>query len=396
MRSAIVALLAGALLLARAAVPAAGATAPYTIPVDLPLTGPGSFFGQSQAAMLRLYQKTINAQNGIHGAPVEFQFLDDQSSPQVALQLVTAALANKPAVVLGGGTLAACLSIAPLVAANGPVQYCLSPAMQPAAGSFSFAGYISTPNIEIATVRYFHEMGWRRIAIIATTDASGEQGVHDFTHTVEAGPERDLQLVDVERFNPSDVSVAAQAARMKAASPQVIVAFAAGAPFGTILRALSDAGIELPVDTSSANTTPPQLAQYAGFMPPILIANGSIYNARDILPRGPVKDACNELASAFAANGAAGAAPGATELLAWDAAKIAVSALRALPPGASAQQLREYIASLHGFGGVNGTYDFRIGDQHGLTDDAVVLVRWDQQKKQMVAASRPGGAPLRR
>ena len=95
----------------------------------------------SARARPRCYGSTkrrFNAQNGIHGAPVEFTFLDDQSNPQVALQLVTAAVANKPTVVLGGGTVAACLAIAPLMA-NGPVQYCLSPAMQPAAGSYSFA-----------------------------------------------------------------------------------------------------------------------------------------------------------------------------------------------------------------------------------------------------------------
>ena len=77
-------------------------------------------------------------------------------------------------------------------------------------------------------------MGLRRIGMIATIHVLGEQGVRDFTRTVTDGPERDLQLVDVERFNPTDVSVAAQAARLKAAAPQVIVGFAAGAPFGTI------------------------------------------------------------------------------------------------------------------------------------------------------------------
>lgn len=394
MRRALLALLASVALFAPAAVPALGA-ATYVIPVDLPLTGPGSFFGQSEAALLRLFEKTVNAQNGIHGAPLEFRFLDDQSNPQVALQLVSAALADKPAVVLGGGTAASCLSIAPLMT-NGPVQYCLSPAMEPAAGSYSFAAYISTPNIEIATARYFHDMGWRRIGMIATTDASGESGVRGFTHIVAERPEHDMQFVDVERFNPTDVSVAAQAARLKAADPQVIVAFAAGAPFGTILRALSDAGIALPVDTSSANTTQPQIAQYAEYLPPELIANGSIYNARDLLPRGPVKDACDELARALIADGQSPNAPGATELLAWDAAKVTVSALRALPAGATAAQLRAYLASLHGFGGVNGTYDFRTGDQHGLSAGQVVLVRWDAQKKEMVAVSQPGGAPLRR
>src|SRR5580658_2757909 len=94
MRRVLLALLASAVLLAPATTPAQGAGT-YVIPVDLPLTGPASFFGQSEAALLRLFEKTVNAQNGIHGVPLEFQFLDDQSNPQIAVQLVSAALANK-------------------------------------------------------------------------------------------------------------------------------------------------------------------------------------------------------------------------------------------------------------------------------------------------------------
>jgi branched-chain amino acid transport system substrate-binding protein len=389
-RAAFAALLLGWLALAAASVPASGAGT-FVIPVDLPLTGPGSFFGQSEAQILRIYQKLANAQHGIHGVPLEFQFLDDQSSPQVALQLTGSALANNPTVILGGGTVAACLAMAPLLA-NGPVQYCLSPAMHPATGSFSFAAYISTEYIEMASVRYFRDQGWRRVGIIATTDASGEQGAHDVIQIIQNHFAHDVSVVDVERFNPTDVSVAAQIARLKASNPQVIVAMAAGAPFGTILRGLSDAGLDLPVNTSSANTTPSQLAQYASFLPATLLANGSIYNLRDVLRPGPLKDACNELSRALQGSGMA---PGATELLAWDAARLTVDALRALPPGATAQQLRDYIASLHGYAGVNGLYDFRSGDQHGLTDSAVVVARWDKQRKAMVAASQAGGTPLK-
>jgi branched-chain amino acid transport system substrate-binding protein len=384
-------LLALALLsLGAAAAPASGAT-PYVIPIDLPLTGPAGFFGQAMGQLLRLYEKHVNEQGGIHGAPVQFAFSDNQSNPQVGLQLVTAALANKPAVVLEGGPFAACLAIAPLLA-NGPVQYCLSPAMHPAAGSYSFAGYFSTENIEIATARYFHEMGWNRIGMIATTDASGEQGVHDFSAIVDRWPGHDLKLVDVERFNPSDVGVAAQVARLKASAPQVVVAFAAGGPFGTILRALNDAGLDVPVNTSSANTTASQLAQYANFLPGTLLANGSIFNMRDALARGPLKDACNELAGVL--RQAHASDPGATELIAWDAGKSTVSALRALPAGASAQQLRDYILALHDFDGVDGTYDFRIGDQHGLTDQAAIMMRWNAKSADFVQVSKPGGIPL--
>ncbi len=88
------------------------------------------------------------------------------------------------------------------------------------------------------------------------------------------------------------------------------------------------------------------------------------------------------------------ALPGATELLAWDAGRLVVNALRTLPAGATAAQLRDFISQLHGFAGVNGVYDFRTGDQHGLTDASVIVSRWDPLQKLMVAVSRPGGAPL--
>ena len=44
--------------------------------------------------------------------------------------------------------------------------------------------------------------------------------------------------------------------------------------------------------------------------------------------------------------------------LAWDPAMIVVDALRHLDPDPSAAQVRDYIARLKGFAGINGLYDF--------------------------------------
>jgi ABC-type branched-subunit amino acid transport system substrate-binding protein len=78
----------------------------------------------------------------------------------------------------------------------------------------------------------------------------------------------------------------------------------------------------------------------------------------------------------------------------WDPAKIVVYALRKLGPGASAEQLRDYIEKLRGFPGIGGTYDFTAGDQHGLGDDAVIVVAYDPVHRGFVAVSKPGGIPL--
>jgi hypothetical protein len=49
--------------------------------------------------------------------------------------------------------------------------------------------------------------------------------------------------------------------------------------------------------------------------------------------------------------------------------------------------------SLHRFPGVDGTYDFTSGDQHGLSDKAVVLVSWSSASDTWSTRSGPGGIP---
>ena len=61
---------------------------------------------------------------------------------------------------------------------------------------------------------------------------------------------------------------------------------------------------------------------------------------------------------------------------------------------ATAQQIKNYIANLQGFPGVNGSYDFKAEPQRGLDSMSVVMVRWDKSKGALVPVSRAGGNPL--
>ena len=71
--------------------------------------------------------------------------------------------------------------------------------------------------------------------------------------------------------------------------------------------------------------------------------------------------------------------PGAT--VAWDPAMVVVYALRHLDPDPSAAQVRDYIARLKGFGGINGLYDFPKIPQRGLNIDDVVVTRWSPARE---------------
>jgi ABC-type branched-subunit amino acid transport system substrate-binding protein len=89
-----------------------------------------------------------------------------------------------------------------------------------------------------------------------------------------------------------------------------------------------------------------------------------------------------------------GVTPDFALALSWDPAAIVVAALRQLGTNATADQIHTYIEKLHGFPGIMGTYDFTAGDQRGLTQKALTIMRWDSKKSEWVAVSRPGGEPL--
>jgi ABC-type branched-subunit amino acid transport system substrate-binding protein len=82
------------------------------------------------------------------------------------------------------------------------------------------------------------------------------------------------------------------------------------------------------------------------------------------------------------------------EATSWDAGLIVVTALRALGPTASAEQIRQYIANLTNFAGVDGIYDFKANTERGLGPDSATVVRYDAKNKAWVWLAKPGGAPL--
>src|ERR1700727_222452 len=82
-------------LLALISMASAGAqTAPYEINAILSLTGPAAFLGAKEAEAYRALELTVNKSGGIRGRSIKFVIADDQTSPQVALQLANGLIAK--------------------------------------------------------------------------------------------------------------------------------------------------------------------------------------------------------------------------------------------------------------------------------------------------------------
>lgn len=58
--------------------------------------------------------------------------------------------------------------------------------------------------------------------------------------------------------------------------------------------------------------------------------------------------------------------PDGSSSFAWAPALLIVEALKKVPEGAAAENIREYLAQLQGFAGINGVYDFKKFPQRGL------------------------------
>lgn len=385
-RKAALAALALSLLLV---VPRAEAAAPFTITVLFPLTGYGAFFGIPQVQALRAIEAWVNRTGGIKGTPIHFNVLDDQTNPQVDVQLASQVFAQHPPVMLGPDTTGQCNAVMPL-AKNGPVVFCFTPSSFPPAGGYVFATGTATGYVMHVTVRYLSEHGLKRVAIISTTDATGQDGDRQLAAAI--GEDSSMTLVDRQYYGVPDVSVAAQLAHIKAANPQALLVVATGTPFGTFLRGYQASGLNLPLMASSGNLLYGELKQYASLLPDsLMFANNAYLDPGAVSDRG-VRDAIGLMNRELAALGAKADQGHNSD---WDGTMLVVNALRKYGTEATAQQIRDYIASVQGWPGIDGRYDFRADPQRGLSANSVIVFRFDPKKESFTAVSGPGGVPLR-
>jgi branched-chain amino acid transport system substrate-binding protein len=371
----------------------ARAAEPYQIHVILPLTGNGAFLGQGHRDSLDTLAEIVNQSDGIAGRPLQFVYHDDQSSPQVAVQLATALLADKPAVILGSSLVAMCAAIAPLMQ-NGPVDYCLSPAYHPPAGSFVYSSSSSAIDQSAAVVRYYRLKGWTKLATLANTDATGQANDKAMDEIMARPENKDMSLVERQHFNPTDISVAAQIERIRAAGAQAIVAGVTGTAAATVFKGMVQTGLDIPVEVTSGNQSFPQMEQWKDFLPKGLVMSSALFPEHDgVVTLDPrIETAQHAMYAALAAHKLKADNMEGTS---WDAGLIVVAALRALGPSATAEQLRDYIANLTDFAGVDGIYNFKANPERGLGPDSATVVRYDPQTKAWVWLTAPGGTPLK-
>jgi branched-chain amino acid transport system substrate-binding protein len=377
----------GAIVLALlvAALPSRAVAAdPLVIPAILPITGSAAFLGKEFSETLKLVEARVNQAGGIGGRPLHFAIQDTQSSPQVAVQLTTALMAGNPSLMINGAPLGICAAVVPLVQ-NGPMMYCLSPSIHPPAGSFTYGVMASSRDCMIASLNYFKSRGFKKIAILNGTDATGADADAILTEIIKQPEYAGMSYVAYEHFNLTDLSVAAQIAHIKSSGAQAMIAYTTGTPIATVLHGMADGGLDIPVSTSNGNMSVAQLDGYKSFMPKELL-----FPAYTALTAEPAKDrGVQEKIEQFKADmKAANESPDLLHAIPWDPAFLIVEALKRAGPNATAAQIRDALAGVQNWPGVLGRYDFRAIPNRGLGLGAMIVARWDPARSTWVDATK--------
>jgi branched-chain amino acid transport system substrate-binding protein len=365
-------------------------TSPLKISAILSLSGGASFVGAGEKAALEALQSSVNEGGGVNGRELRFNFLDDQTTPAVAAQLARGLSDDGESVFLGPSLSSTCGAVAPLLVEKGPVSFCASPSVRPKSESFQFSASTGSYDQFHSILRFFSDEGWDRVAYISATDATGQDGKVQLKRSLDETEAKGLTVVAEESYEITDTSLAAQATRIAASDPDVVIGWTSGASFGTVLSALKQAGVTAPVITSMANMDVKVMDSYSSNMPERLLFSTAQWPNYLLKEDGPSAEARKRWVSILEK---AGLTPNATHSLAWDAALLVLDALE---NGADdAASVQDHINGLTEFPGIFGNYDFSTRDQRGLTIDSVIVAEWDAKLKAWPPVSAPGGMPLK-
>jgi branched-chain amino acid transport system substrate-binding protein len=386
--------LAGIVLLAAIVAAAIGpATAADETTVDLPtilsVTGGAAFIGKQSLQSLQLVVGLANAAGGVRGRQLHVALQDTTTSPATAVQLLNGLISQHVAAVFGPTFTAECSALMPMIA-NGPVVSCFSPGVHPPAGSFMFSGGVGSDSMAVSIANYFRGRGWTRVAIISSTDASGQDFEENFDKAMALPVNSGLHLVAREHFATTDLTVSAQIARIKTANPQTLIVWTAGTGLGVALQSVHEVGLDVPIMAGNANMVHAQLEGYSGFTPKTLLFPGILGITPLASSPAGVKAKEAQFTTAYAKTGAKPDLPGA---LSWDPTTLLLDAYAAIGWNATSEQLRAWIVSQHNWPGINGIYDFAKYPQRGIGPDSCVITQWNPTTKEFTPVSGPAGAP---
>ncbi|MCW5770044.1 MAG: ABC transporter substrate-binding protein [Rhodospirillaceae bacterium] len=347
----------------------------YKIGLVSSQTGPGAFIGDPFLKGAKMAVDRANAAGGINGKKIQLIAYDSEASADKTLVFVKKLINDdKVAVMLGpdfSGTVRASL---PTIEEAKIVSLYDTPIIEPKPGSFHFTPWPSEETGYRVALKSLQARGVKKMAIIATTDYSGQSG---FNWVKKLHAEYGIEVVATERMEMADKDVTAQLTKIKAARPDAVFEIGSGAIVAVVCKAYVRLGFTQPLmlSTGAVSGTFPSLLK--GITPDTLIF--ATYNLLvvDTLPasnpsKKPIQDYLKLYKATYGKEGDQYGGSG------WDLALIAIDAMRKV--GTDRVKIRDYIQTVRNFPGTMAPITFTPQNHRGTADDAFIMAQFKDGK----------------
>ena len=332
-------------------VAAAQSKEPIKIGAVLALTGPGAGLGQSERSGILLAEKSINDSGGIRGRPLQILIEDDGSKADIAKSKAENLIFDeKVKAILGPSLTASTGAVAAITNAQQMVQLAMTGLGPPIELTYKSLFHMLPPQtlnakamLEYATkalkakkIGVLHDSGYGQLVNNALKEQSAGYGV---------------EYVAVEKFEVGATDVSTQAAKVRAANPDVVFIIATNPiPF----RNARQMRITQPIVSaigSSAYQYVNGMGEFANdiVFPEFVIGEDPLPHQAEFVNQ--YRKANNTLPKNYEAAG-------------WDAVHVLARALEKAGPDASPEAIAKAIREP--YKGVFASYNFGAPDMTGI------------------------------
>ena len=345
---------AGALLLAFGLLPAFAAAQsrePIKIGAVLALTGAGAGLGQAERNGILLAEKLINEKGGVRGRPLRILIEDDGSKPDIAKgKAENLIFSEKVVAIIGPSLTASTGAVAAVTNAENMAQLALTGLGPQIELSYKSLYHMLPPQtlnakamLEYTTkalkarkVGVLHDSGYGQLVMNALQSQAGSYGI---------------EFVASEKFEVGATDVSTQAAKVRAADPEVVFVIATNpVPF----RNARQMRISQPIVSAIGSSS----YQYVGGMGEF--ANDIVF-PEFVVGEDPLPHQVDFVNLYQSANNSL---PKNYESAGWDAVHVLARALEKVGPEAGPEAIAKAIREP--YKGVFATYNFAAPDMTGI------------------------------
>jgi branched-chain amino acid transport system substrate-binding protein len=210
------------------------------------ITGWAGMLGSPQRDATLAMVENANRHGGIMGKRVEAFIEDDQSNPTTALVAATKLIKDTKVDMLIGATLSDCAVAVTTVAEQEKTPYLVTAPIDIPLKKYVFptgpgAMKMATHTMELAVT----QLGAKKIAVIHDTSLYGKQGYKFMMDELKNHP--GSKVIITENFEAKDTNMIPQLTKIKAADPDLLIIYGAGAPTAVIAKNFKQLGMTVPV-----------------------------------------------------------------------------------------------------------------------------------------------------